>query len=149
MTGVHLEEAPPVDKIQFNTVLAALDLGPQSEKALLWAAQLACNAKAKLVVVHATPSLEGRTGEYFDPGWREFMAEQGARDVRALLEKNDIKAHVVIEAGDAPRVVSEVARRVGADVAVIGRGTASGLFGRLRANAYGIIRESPVPVVSV
>ncbi len=149
LTGVHLEEAPPVEKIQFNTVLVAVDLGPQSEKALLWAAQLASSGNAKLIVVHATPNLEGRTGEYFDPSWKQFMAEQGAKDVNALLDKTGVKAHVVIEAGDAPHVVRDVATRLGADLTVIGRGTAAGIFGRLRANAYAIVRESPVPVVSV
>jgi nucleotide-binding universal stress UspA family protein len=35
------------------------------------------------------------------------------------------------------------------NVLVIGRGSAAGVFGRLRSNAYGIIRESACPVVSV
>jgi hypothetical protein len=32
---------------------------------------------------------------------------------------------------------------------VIGRGSAAGVFGRLRANAYSIIRQGRCPVVSV
>jgi hypothetical protein len=32
---------------------------------------------------------------------------------------------------------------------VIGRGSAAGVYGRLRANAYTLIRQSPCPVVSV
>jgi hypothetical protein len=36
-----------------------------------------------------------------------------------------------------------------ADLLVIGRGSAAGMFGRLRTNAYAIIRQSPCPVVSV
>jgi nucleotide-binding universal stress UspA family protein len=42
-----------------------------------------------------------------------------------------------------------MAKEHGANLLVIGRGSASGIFGRLRANAYSIIRESPCPVVSV
>jgi nucleotide-binding universal stress UspA family protein len=38
---------------------------------------------------------------------------------------------------------------VQADALVIGRGSAAGLFGRLRSNAYAIIRQAPCPVVSV
>ena len=34
MTGVHLEEAPPIDTIAFRHVLVAVDLGPQSAPAL-------------------------------------------------------------------------------------------------------------------
>jgi len=149
LTGVHLEDAPQVEQIHFKTILVAVDLGGHSEKTLQWAAQLAGNAKAKLVLVHATPSLEGHTGEYFDPDWRLYLAQQAHKEVTALLERTGVNAEVVIEAGDPARVIADTAARVGADAAVIGRGTSSGLFGRLRANSYSIIRQSPVPVVSV
>ncbi|MBS1982904.1 MAG: universal stress protein [Bdellovibrionales bacterium] len=148
-TGVHLEDAPPVEAIHFDTVLAAVDLGTQSELALAWAAQFACNAKAKLVVVHATPNLEGRTGEYFDPDWRRYLAQQAEQGVADLQMRVGTKAETLIEPGDPPHVVEGAARRFGASVVVIGRGSASGVFGRLRANAYSIIRQSPCPVVSV
>ena len=62
-TGVHLEEAPEVEKIHFRTILAAVDLGPQSEKTLAWAAAMAAACDARLVVLHATPPAGGRAGE--------------------------------------------------------------------------------------
>jgi len=46
-------------------------------------------------------------------------------------------------------VVCELAKRLPAELLVIGRGSAAGVFGRLRTNAYAIIRESPCAVVSV
>jgi nucleotide-binding universal stress UspA family protein len=55
----------------------------------------------------------------------------------------------MLECGDAPEVVCSAAQQTGADLLVIGRGSAAGVFGRLRANAYSIIRMSPCPVVSV
>lgn len=148
-TGVHLEEAPPVEAIKFRTVVVAVDLGPQSEKTLTWAAQFAESAKARLVIAHATPSLEGRTGEYFDPDWRLYLSKQAQEHVAELQQKAGTNAEVVIEAGDAPHVVEAAAKTYDADIVVIGRGSASGVFGRLRANAYSIIRQSPCPVVSV
>jgi len=45
--------------------------------------------------------------------------------------------------------VCNIARQRQADLLVIGRGSAAGVYGRLRTNAYAIIRESPCPVVSV
>jgi nucleotide-binding universal stress UspA family protein len=149
LTGIHLEEAPAIDTIHFRTVLAALDFGPQSEKTLLWAQQFACSHAAKLFAVHATPNLEGSTGEYFDPEWRKDLAAQAAKEMERLLARTGVNAEMVVDAGDPPRVVPETAKSVGADLIVVGRGSASGVFGRLRANAYSIIRESPVPVVSV
>ena len=58
-------------------------------------------------------------------------------------------AEIAVEGGDPPRVICQVAAANHADLLVIGRGSAAGLFGRLRTNAYAIIRQSPCPVVSV
>jgi nucleotide-binding universal stress UspA family protein len=148
-TGVHLEEAPPIDKIAFRNVLVAVDLTAQSEPALQWAAWFASSCDARLWLIHATPSLEGRTGEYFDPDWRTSLAEQARGEIAKLAEEAGAKPEVLIEDGDAPRVVCTAAERLGADVLVVGRGSAAGMFGRLRTNAYSIIRQSPCPVVSV
>lgn len=149
LTGVHLEEAPPVEKIEFKTVLAAVDLGSHSDKVLRWAADFADKNKARLVVTHAVPSLEGRTGEYFDPDWRVHLSRQAKESVANLMSAVGVSGDPFIEAGDPPHVVYDGAYRFGADLVVIGRGSASGVFGRLRANAYSIIRQSPCPVVSV
>lgn len=148
-TGVHLEEAPPIESIVFRKIVVAIDLGGQSAKALEWGGWLASAYDAKLTVVHATPSLEGRAGEYLDPDWRTHVHEQARGEIAKLKEKVGTRAEVVIEGGDAPRVVCSVAERIRADALVIGRGSAAGIFGRLRTNAYAIIRQSPCPVVSV
>lgn len=147
-TGVHLEEAPAAESIQFRTVVAAVDLGKQSEKALAWAAGFAAKAGARLVVAHATPSMDRRTGEFFDP-WREDLARDAEKRVRQLQETAGTQAEVVVEPGDPPYVIEAVAKREKADLVVIGRGAVAGVLGRLRANAYAIIRQSPCPVVSV
>jgi len=55
----------------------------------------------------------------------------------------------VAKSGEPAQVIAEAAQRLNADVLVIGRGSAAGALGRLRANAYSIIRQSPCPVVSV
>jgi nucleotide-binding universal stress UspA family protein len=148
-TGVHMENVPPAGSISLKTVVVALDLGEQSGKPLQWGSWLASQCGARLAVVHATPSLEGRTGEYFDPEWRAHLAEQAGKEIEKLQQEAGTKAEVVVESGDAPMVVCSAASRLNADVLVIGRGSAAGIFGRLRANAYAIIRESPCPVASV
>lgn len=147
-TGVHLEGAPPVESLRFRTVVAALDLGKQSGKTLAWAAGFAAKAGARLVVAHATPSMDRRTGEFFDP-WREDLTKDAAKRIHQLQEAVGTKAEVVVEAGDPPYLIEAVAKREMADLVVIGRGATAGVLGRLRANAYAIIRQSPSPVVSV
>lgn len=149
-TGVHLEEAPEVSAIHFRNVLAAVDLCPTpSMRTMDWAARLAARFGATLKIAHAYPSLEGHAGEYFDPGWRDYFHDTAAEEIAKMQEKTGIRADVVIEGGDVPRAVCSIAEREHADVLVIGRGSAAGVFGRLHANAYSIIRQSPCPVVSV
>jgi nucleotide-binding universal stress UspA family protein len=88
-------------------------------------------------------------GEYFDPNWRIQVTEQAKKELAKLEERVGTRADVIVESGDAPRTVCSIVGRVDGDVLVIGRGSAAGIFGRLRTNAYAIIRESPCPVVSV
>ncbi len=147
-TGVHLEEAPAVESIQFRTVLAAVDLGKQSEKTIAWAAGFAQKTSARLVIAHATPSMDRRTGEFYDPWWEDVARDSGQR-VAELQKAAGTSAQVVIESGDPPYLIEAVAKRERADLVVIGRGAAAGVLGRLRANSYAIIRQSPCPVVSV
>ncbi len=149
LTGVHMEDAPALDAIAFRNVVCALDLAAQSRKTLCWAMQLASEFSARLTLLHAVPCIESKPGEYFD---RE-LARDVSISARAELEKlrDDIhaEAEIVVEGGDAPKVVCRAAGRLHADLLVIGRGSAAGIAGRLRTNAYAIIRGSPCAVVSV
>ena len=149
LTGVHLEKAPDVDKIQFRTIAVAVDLGPESERSLSWAAEFAASWQARLVLIHATPAIESRSGEYFDTEWREHLSKEVTAEIDGMQQKLSTSAEVVVENGDAPEVVCNAAKQFQADLLVIGRGSAAGVFGRLRTNAYSIIRQSPCPVVSV
>ena len=53
------------------------------------------------------------------------------------------------DSNSIPLAVCGAATRLDADLVVIGRGVSNGILGRLRTNAYSIIRQSPCPVVSV
>jgi nucleotide-binding universal stress UspA family protein len=54
-----------------------------------------------------------------------------------------------LERGEPAKTVARVAAELNADLLVIGRGAEPGILGRLEADAYSIIRQSPCPVVSV
>jgi len=148
-TGVHLEDAPAVEKIEFKTVLAAVDLGEQSGKVLAWAAAFAKSYGARLLLMHAMPCGEEGAGEQQDPERKRRFADQCGAAIDELLAQVPCEAEVMTECGDPPEVVCSAAAQTGAGLLVIGRGSATGVFGRLRANAYSIIRTSPCPVVSV
>jgi len=148
-TGVHLEQAPQAGSIKFQTILAALDLGPQSRKTLEWAWQMASEFQARLVAIYVIPCLEAKSGEYYDAEWRAHLDTQCRREIDGFQSELGSQAEVLLESGDPPSVICGAASRLEADLLVIGRGSAAGRFGRLRANAYSIIRQSPCPVISV
>jgi len=135
-TGVHLEDAPAALSIPIRNILCAVDLGPQSAHALAWAAGLAREFDARLTLMHAMPC-------------GPDVQSSAGLELRGLLAASHADADVLLEAGEPAATICSAAARLKADLLVIGRGSAAGVFGRLRTNAYAIIRQSPCPVVSV
>jgi nucleotide-binding universal stress UspA family protein len=149
-TGPHLEDAPAYSSIGFGTVLCAVDLGPDSNTVLKWGAAFAREYGSKLVVVHTIPpSTISLGGIYFDPQWHEQVRTEAEGLIGFLLSEIGAKAEIIVKTGETPHMVSTVAEECGANVLVIGRGHAAGAFGRLRTNAYAILRESPCPVAAI
>jgi nucleotide-binding universal stress UspA family protein len=150
LTGVHLEEGPALEAYAPRKILCAVDLGPHSDQVLAWASQMAKEFHASLALVHATPLAEQHFEETFDPEWRASLEQRIHEKLDELLGNTKTQADaVVIESGTPADVISAEAQRFDADLVVIGRSVAAGIFGRLRANAYSIIRQSPCPVASV
>ncbi len=148
-TGVHLEQAPAVQSIQFREVVAAVDLGPQSVRTLEWASEFARHFGAHLTLVHATPCAHVPADERYQSDWTARMRAQAREQIDKLQTDAGASGDVSIGSGDPPHVVCSLTQGRAADLLVIGRGSAAGVFGRLRTNAYAIIRQSPCPVVSV
>ena len=146
-TGVHIESARPAEA-PFSHVLCAVDLGPQSARALAWASWLQQEFHGRLTLLHAIAA-HGDAPAESDRGWRSGIREIAEEELLRLQREVGAEADVLLEAGEAARIICATAERVGAGTVVIGRGSAAGDFGRLRTNAYAIIRQSPCPVVSV
>ena len=149
-TGPHLEQAPEWKSLAWRRVACAVDLGSHSAAVLRWSAGMARDCGAALIIVHAIPfSAASAGGLTFDPDWRVDLAHDACSRIARLQSELGIPAEIHIEVGDPASAVTRAARCVNADLLVIGRSVAGGVLGRLRANAYAIIRESPCPVVSV
>jgi nucleotide-binding universal stress UspA family protein len=148
-TGVHMEEEFVTQgRAIIGHVACAVDLGPESGRVLQWAADLATAVNAKLTLVHASTQLEPITGMVHDPEWRTYVREFTQAQLDSLLEKAGVRAETKLVAGEPAKAVTAAVGEAGADVLVVGR-TPEGLLGRLRANSYAIICQSPCPVVSV
>ncbi|HJT86475.1 MAG TPA: universal stress protein [Bryobacteraceae bacterium] len=147
-TGIHLERAPVETPMPFRKLLCAVDLGPQSRHALGWAAGLQKEFGAHLTLVHATMPIPDQ-GEGVPLQWDATIRAAAEDALRKMTQEVEVEADTVVQPGDPAEVLCAAATRLHAELLVIGRGSAAGVFGRLRTNAYAIIRQSPCPVVSV
>jgi nucleotide-binding universal stress UspA family protein len=134
-TAEHMEEAPRLEDIAFNKILCAVDFGPESDDALLWAAGFAREHGAELLAFHAVP-------------WEPMALEAQVR-LEQLMGRLGLEGRVIIRTGEPAKEASEVAASEGVDLMVISRGSVASGRGRLRTNSYALIRESPCPIVSV
>jgi nucleotide-binding universal stress UspA family protein len=147
-TGTHVEEIPAGVPGLFHRIAVAVDLGTHSEKVLRWAACFGEAYNSELVLVHAAPSLEV-SGQYMGAEWRSTLVQMATDQAEKLLQRAECQARLWIDSGDVTRYVPAAVEASGAGLLVIGRSVHQGLLGRLRTNAYALIRESPVPVISV
>ena len=152
-TGAHLPAVPAAEQTSqqapIKQVVCAVDLSVHSENVLDWAARLAGSFDARLFLIHVIPALAPAEEDYYQHGWREDLAIGSKDQLDRLQQSVGTKAEQLIVAGDVPHTVCAQAEELGSDVLVIGRSSGSGLLGRLRTNAYAIIREAHCPVVSV
>ena len=150
LTGPHLEHPPAISSPCFGKILCAIDLGPHSRAVLEWADWMAAQFGSEVTVLHVLPSAQTHLDVvYFDPQWRNDLAAGARRRFAEIQAETGTNHEIRIEAGDVPDTVREIAESAGANLVVIGRGHTRRLMGRLRANTYAILRESPCPVLAI
>lgn len=148
-TGVHLEDAAPPEHLDLRTTMCALDLKEGSAELLRYTARLAKEAGAKVYIVHAVPGTEVRPDMYFDMPLENFLKDTARRQIDDLQAREGTNFPVCMEVGRAATVVREASLHHNADLVTIGRGVIGEFAGRLRTDAYAIMREAPCPVLSV
>jgi len=147
-TGVHMENVPRLEDIGFRRILCAIDLGAQSCPTATWANKFATEYGAELSFVHAVLEAKDKSPFAGESGHDELV-RQATEQVRGVQACTRAEGQVFVVAGEVADGVCTIASRERADLLVIGRGVHDDVMGRLRANAYSIIRQSPCPVVSV
>jgi nucleotide-binding universal stress UspA family protein len=148
-TAAHVEERPCQDHLACRSILCAVDGTPQSVRLMQWAAGLASDLGATLRLVHVVAGAERSTHHSFDPGHDQDAHDRARDAIHKLQETAKVNVPLCIIAGSVENGVHEEAMRNGADLVVIGRGVLNETLGRLRTHSYGIIRQSPSPVLSV
>lgn len=144
--GTAIEGHAPT--VPYKSIVCALDESEEAEAVLRAAAALAKSYQAALALVHvlemppATPELD------FTPYRKDLMdaAHAHLQDLKSRLHLD--VPDVVIDAGVTGGIHEEVVRRK-ADLVVVGRGHDQRAVGRVWSRLYGIVRDSPCPVLSV
>jgi nucleotide-binding universal stress UspA family protein len=148
-TAAHAPEPSHRAHPQPRYVLCAVDLKHESIQTLEYALELARDAKASVELLHIAP--EGEIAPLpSESRIHELLAEAAQAKLMKIQEAagaHDVE--VVLAGGSVADKVRDMAIRKRADLVVIGRGLIQAGHGRLRANAYAIIREAPCPVISV
>jgi nucleotide-binding universal stress UspA family protein len=151
-TGPHMEEAEETkpEPVQFRKILCAVDHGDDNRHAAQWAAGFAAECDASLSLLHVLPITVVRMGGiYLDPQWRANIMKETRAWMCQLGAEIGISAEPLVGIGEVPATVDGAARDFGANLLVIGRGRPHGVHGRLRTNAYAILRQAPCPVAAV
>jgi nucleotide-binding universal stress UspA family protein len=142
-TGVHLDYEQNFPELRLRKVLCAVDFGPQSGAVLEAGADLALAFDATVSVVHVISADGASVFEMSD------LLRSIEDRLKMLVRAAGLDARCYVERGDAHKAVPAKAFELAADLVVIGRGCSQDVAGRLRAQAYGIIRQAPSPVLSV
>ena len=130
-------------------VLCAVDGTSKSAALLQWADVFCHTLNARLNVLHVV----GPMTDWPSLARERELQEQVREEARANLEKTQHAAGLAlpirVAVGEIVNTVVEDARQEHADLVIIGRGSIAEPFGRLRTHAFGIVQQSPCPVLSV
>jgi nucleotide-binding universal stress UspA family protein len=148
-TAAHTPDVASTISAKPRRIACAVDLKPHSSSVVSWAVRLCREFGAPLSAIHVVDSLDPRLEDYYlSPEWRAQVIDEARNEVKQLMETAATDGEIQIEIGPIADGVADAARRVQADLLVIGRNE-SRVGGRLPTNAYAIVRESPCPVLGV
>ncbi len=150
LTTQHAETISP-RQLEHREWVCAIGLDSDSQRVLRYASQAAQTIRANLTLVHVIPAGGPDLPVELDLEERLQSArrEAASRRIEALQNATSSHAPVSIAIGPIRDTLTEAARRLRADVLVIGRSPQSGVLGRLRDLTYAIARDAPCPVLSV
>jgi len=148
-TTAHTGTAPDRQHLGLKKVLCAVDGTPESASVIRFAASLSKDLGANLRLVTVVPGIEAWPERQMDIEFEEQLRVNAKQRMEELEASIKIDAPFCVAVGPVADSVAEEAERHGADLLVIGRGAIHETLGRLRTHAYGLIRLSPCPVLSV
>jgi nucleotide-binding universal stress UspA family protein len=150
LTTQHAETISPRN-LEHREWVCAIGLNLDSERVVQYANRVAQAVHANLTLVHVIAANEPNLPVQLDLVERLESAkrEAAARRIEELQRAAGSNARVSIAVGPIKHTLTEEARRLCADVLVIGRSPQPGVLGRSRDLSYAVVRDAPCPVLSV
>lgn len=150
MTTQHAETLSP-RPLEHREWVCAIGLDVDSERVLRYASQVTAAAEANLTLVHVILAGAANAAVEWDleERLRSSQTEAAKRRIGELQSAIGSRAAVNIAVGSVKDILTKEAKRLGADVLMIGRSPQPGTLGRLRDLSYAVVRDAPCPVLSV
>jgi len=150
LTTQHAETISP-RQLEHREWVCAIGLDTDSARVLRYASEAAKSVRANLTLVHVIPWNVPDLRIGLDLEERLQAAKKDAAHSRIEELQSAAGSHAVvrIEIGPIKSMLTETARRLRADVVVIGRNPQTGSLGRMKDLSYAVARDAPCPVLSV
>jgi nucleotide-binding universal stress UspA family protein len=148
-TAAHTDAPALPEHVKCDNVMCAVDTTPDAIRIIKRAVDLAEGLHAKLRVVHAVPPVDHSPLIRFEDVFRADIMRLGRESVMKLQAEAGANLELCMEMGAVSKVVRAAAEHHAADLVIIGHGKVHEAMGRLRTNAYTIIRDAPCPVLSL
>jgi nucleotide-binding universal stress UspA family protein len=133
LTSQHSETNSP-SPLEHRVWACAIGLSEDSERVLRLVGGAAAAVGARLYIVHAT---------------RADEEAKARRQLEDLVNLTGCTADIEVVSSPVKEALLSVAIRCAADALIVGRRPRQGVFGRLRDLTYSLIRDSPLPVLSM
>ena len=146
-TAAHVETHPAGDVPR--TILCAIDGSKSTLPVVRGATEFASAVGAHLTLVHVVGPISDWPALESERRLQEHVREDARERITSVLSKAGVDLPLRVAVGDIVGAATEDARQEQADLMIIGRGSVSETFGRLRTHAFGLIQRAPCPVLSV
>ncbi len=150
LTSTHAETIAP-RPLAHREWLCAIGLEEDSERVLRSAHQIATQAQANLIIIHALQTADANLPVQMDLAEQIHSREreQVRQRITDLQRRIGSEVPVQIVVGPTKQALLEAARQFDGDLLIVGRSPESGSYGRMRDLTYTVVRDAPFPVLSV
>ena len=151
LTGAHVDGISAFALTPYNKVACAVDLGEHSAQVLSKGKDFAAAYRADMTAIHAISALaESPVFSAKGSAPPESSLKQRAEsETERLLDEANVSAESVVEYGSPEEIIPKIVDSADIDLLVVGRHGSEGNLSGLLTHAYGLIRKSPCPVLSV